>query len=130
VHAVREGDKVRQKTLLNLGSAFAVPTSPWRALVAIIDDQLAGTAALFAPDPDLVTVATGIVQQLRRWGDAAPKTPAMGPTEEIVLDSVQCDDARSVWCERLCLDALSALNVIPILTREGFFRRDARMATA
>jgi len=130
VHPVREGDRVRQKTLLNPGSAFTVPKPQWRGLVATIDDQLAGTAALSEPDPDLVAVATGIVQKLRRLGYAAPKTPAMGPAEEIVLDSVQCDDARSVGCERLCLEALPVLNLIPILKREGFSSRDARIATA
>ena len=96
VQSVREGERVRQTVLLNLGSDFAVPKPQWRELVAIITDQLTGSATLFERDPDLCQVADAIVRKLRRQGFDAPEIPPLGLTEEIVIDSLQCDDARSV----------------------------------
>ena len=66
VRNVREGERVRQTTVLNLGSDFAVAKPQWRELVAIIEDQLNGSASLLEPAPDLCQVADEIVRKLRR----------------------------------------------------------------
>ncbi len=98
--------------------------------MGIIEDQLAGTSSLYARDLELQQTAEPIVQKLRRAGYEEQKTAKFGSTEAIVRDSVPCDDARSVGYERLCLAALSALDLHNILKCQGFSSCDTRIAMA
>ena len=46
VKSVRIGNKVRQRTLLNLGAHFDLPPAQWPLLYQRLDDLLAGQATL------------------------------------------------------------------------------------
>ena len=47
VHSEREGERVRQRTLLNLGSEFPIAREHWGELCTRIQELLKGQAALF-----------------------------------------------------------------------------------
>ena len=49
VHSERDGAKVRQRTLLNLGSDFDLPKEEWPRLCRRIDEILNGQAAAHRP---------------------------------------------------------------------------------
>ena len=116
VKSVREGERLRQKTLLNLGCDFDVPKPHGRELVRIIKDKLSGMTARFDDDPELVSPAEPLVRRLRPTGYQQQPTSEMGTAAQVRLDSVAIDDTRSVGCERLCLAALSALKFKDILS--------------
>ena len=64
VHSVRSGSKVRQTTLLNLGTQFPLERALWPDLTRCIEDLLAGQQALLAHPPAIRSVAEPLVQQL------------------------------------------------------------------
>ncbi len=54
VESVRSGSQVSQRTLLNLGSGFAVPPERWPELVLLVESLRSGQACLLEPDPALL----------------------------------------------------------------------------
>ena len=60
VESVRIGDKVRQRTLLNLGSDFSLPKSQWSELVGAID-------AVRSPNNSLLQFALTLVFDREGW---------------------------------------------------------------
>ena len=52
VESIREGERVRQRTLLNLGRYFEVPRAQWAALVQRIEHLLGGQADWLPGDLD------------------------------------------------------------------------------
>ena len=129
VTGIREGKKIRQKTLLNLGSSFSIPKDHWPELVRIIKERLDGTLSMFEPDPVLATEAESILRRLRSQGLEAEDT-SVGTTAEVVLDSIECEDVRSAGCERIAHSSLVTLGLLDILTELDLPDRDARIAMA
>ena len=65
VHNVRIQDRIKQETLLNLGSKFRVAPSDWGTLCARIEELLSGQASLMpALSNKLEAAASVIVEQL------------------------------------------------------------------
>ena len=93
VRSERVGDKVRQRTLLNLGRHFDAAQSDWPALCRRIEEVLAGQLQL-APDcpPALESHAQHIAAQLlARHGDLnAGATPPQGhDVQKVDVDSLE-----------------------------------------
>ena len=105
VRSVRQDGKVRQKTLLNLGTDFSLPRALWPHLTRLTEDLLSGQAPLLAAEPE-VLVAT------------------------VRLDSLAHDHRRSVGAERLALQALDDLGLPKFLRQAGASPRDASIAVA
>ena len=128
VHSVRSGSKVRQTTLLNLGTQFPLERALWPDLTRCIEDLLAGQQALLAHPPAIRSVAEPLVQQLRARGFAA--APGTGSLATVLLDSLAHEHSRSVGAERICLHALDQLGFPQLLRQAGASPRDASVATA
>ena len=64
VESVRSGSQVSQRTLLNLGSGFAVPPERWPELVLLVESLRSGQACLLEPDPALLGEAERIAAAL------------------------------------------------------------------
>ena len=71
VHSERDGAKVRQRTLLNLGSDFDLPKAEWPLLCRRIDEILNGQAPLIDDTP---------ASALRKMRNGSPRNcwPAAG----------------------------------------------------
>ena len=109
VESVRSGSQVSQRTLLNLGSGFAVPPERWPELVLLVESLRSGQACLLEPDPALLGEAERIA---------------------VHLDSLEHSRVRSVGCERLALHALDQLGLQDALRAQGVSARDAAVAAA
>ena len=107
VESVRSGSQVSQRTLLNLGSGFAVPPERWPELVLLVESLRSGQACLLEPDPALLGEAERIAEALRLRGLDAPAEQAIA----VHLDSLEHSRVRSVGCERLALHALDQLGL-------------------
>ena len=77
VESVRSGSQVSQRTLLNLGSGFAVPPERWPELVLLVESLRSGQACLLEPDPALLGEAERIAEALRPRGLDAPAEQAI-----------------------------------------------------
>ncbi|MDE2646403.1 MAG: hypothetical protein OXI05_11290 [Bacteroidota bacterium] len=65
MHNVRSPDRVKQETLLNLGSKFSVPPSDWSALCVRIEELLSGQTSLMpALSKELEAHAAVIVEHV------------------------------------------------------------------
>ena len=126
VESVRSGSQVSQRTLLNLGSGFAVPPERWPELVLLVESLRSGQACLLEPDPALLGEAERIAEALRLRGLDAPAQQAVA----VHLDSLEHSRVRSVGCERLALHALDQLGLQAALRAQGVSARDATVAAA
>ena len=64
----RIGDKVRQRTLLNLGTDYPVPKEKWREVAELAEALLHGRPPLLEAAPDVEAAAEDIVVRLRARG--------------------------------------------------------------
>ena len=129
VRNVRVDGRVRQQTLLNLGTHWDVPRELWLRIAQRTEEILAGRQALF-PEPEAVEQhAQRLARQLRAKGVGLSEKPDPAVVR-VDLDSMEHQDPVSVGAERVCLQALEDLGFQRILEGCGLSLRDARIATA
>ncbi|MFB6261564.1 MAG: IS1634 family transposase, partial [Thiohalorhabdaceae bacterium] len=122
----RVGDRVRQKTLLSLGSQFSIPQSQWPELTERVEQLLRGQQeALFPPEEAIERTAQAIVRRLlHKYPDAdwAGDTPdaAEGTIRRVDLADVEPMDSRTVGAEAVALAALLETGLPDYLAALGF----------
>ena len=136
----REGGKVRQRTLLNLGANYALPRELWKPVARLTRSLLQGEAPLFEPEAAVVAEAEKLARRVRARQLAEDREGAgkkRGSKRKrgsrmmrVDLDTLEHEGARSVGGERLCLAALKELGFGERLRELGLSDRDARIATA
>ena len=126
VHNERLAGRVRQRTLLNLGAHFAVPSAQWSELVELVRSRLDDTPQLFEPPPQLEIEAERIVHQLQLRHESQETSDLA----TVHLNSLSHEPVRSCGAERLSLAALETLDFKHILRHSGLSERDARIALA
>ena len=72
----RVGDKVRHRTLLNLGTDYPVPKEKWKNVTELAEALLRGQPTLFEAEADVWTAAEDIVAKLRAGGFRPEAIPA------------------------------------------------------
>lgn len=126
VESKRIGEKVRQRTLLNLGSHFDLSKDLWPDLCTRIEQILHGEQALFTVDPDIEKIAQDIYAQIiaRRGNPGPQESPDDAADkavfEEIDINSLEQIKPRSVGAEHVALEALKDLQIPEILEGAGF----------
>ena len=119
VRSERDGDRVRQRTLLNLGRHFDVDRELWPLLCQRVEQILDGRGELFGDAPgDVETEAQRIAAQLLARG-AAPADDAAGGVEAVAVGSLALARPRSVGVEHAALWALRELGLPALLERLG-----------
>ena len=105
VKSVRLGDKVRQRTLLNLGAHFDLPPAQWPLLCQRLDDLLGGQATLMDYPEAVEDHAQRIVAQLiSRQAETnidADDTSSAGELHRVDVDSLQLVRPRTVGVEHV-----------------------------
>lgn len=115
VESVREGSRVRQHTLLNLGRHFEVPREQWGALVQRIEQITSGQHELLATG--LAAEWYGLAEQIAAQlllarGPQPPATSSDAPDlQSVDLDSLELLRPRSVGIEHLALSAIEQLGL-------------------
>lgn len=125
VHNIRSLDRVKQETLLNLGSTFSVPASDWGTLCLRIEELLSGQASLMpALSKDLEAHAAVIVEQLLskqalRLRTARLARPLDSVWHLVDVASTSLREVRSVGVEHVGLWALRQLAIPSLLAQLG-----------
>ena len=123
VRSERIGNKVRQRTLLNLGRHFDVAQSQWPMLCRRIDELLAGQMPLSSDvPPALETHAQRITAALLagdRIGTASPPTDRGPDLQHVDVDSLELLRPRSVGVEHVGLWAVEKLALPDLFERLG-----------
>ncbi len=129
----RIGDKVRQRTLLNLGTDYPVPKEKWREVAGLAEALLHGRPPLLQAAPDVQAAAEDIVAKLRARGFRTEATQEEARKPDIAtvdLDTLEHENPRTVGCERMCLKALDDPGFADILHDLGIKGREGRIASA
>ena len=129
----RVGDRVRHRTLLNLGTDYPVAKEKWREVAGLAEALLDGRPPLLEAAPDVQAAAEDIVAKLRARGfrpEAMQEEARKPEVATVDLDTLEHENPRTVGCERLCLKALDDLGFTDILHGLGIKGREGRIATA
>ncbi len=130
----RVGDRVRHRTLLNLGTDYPVPREKWKEVTELAEALLNGRPPLLEAAPDVqAAAAEDIVAKLRARGfrpEAMQEEARKPDIATVDLDTLEHENPRTVGCERLCLKALDDLGFAEILHDLGIKGREGRIATA
>ena len=123
VESERVGERVRQRTLLNLGRHFDVPREHWPALVTAIERRRSGQDGLW--DPALPQVYQALAERyaaqlLERQGKAEQQAPTESAFAEVDLDSLELARGRCVAGEHVALAATRELGLDDKLAELGF----------
>ena len=117
VRSERDGDKVRQRTLLNLGAGFDLPKVHWPMLCQRIEAIQLGQAPLLEDTPAaLEREAHRIAAQLLA---RAPDGAAARDVQAVDVDSLELTRPRSLGVEQVGLWALGQLGLVELLTELG-----------
>jgi len=128
VESTRIGDKVRQHTLLNLGSHYPIPRKQWGALTDRIDGILHHQPCLFELDADIEAeaqrIAAKLMERNREYG-----SDDRDHYQAVDVDSIQSSRLRSVGVESMAYDAFQALELDRKLTALGLNGAELAAAT-
>ena len=134
VKSVRIGNKVRQRTLLNLGAHFDLPPAQWPLLYQRLDDLLAGQATLMDYPEEVDNHAQRIVAQLiSRQAETSPDaddTSSTGDQQSVDVDSLQLVRPRTVGVEHVALWAMQQVGLPALLAQLGLNSRQQAAAVA
>ena len=134
VKSVRIGNKVRQRTLLNLGAHFDLPPAQWPLLYQRLDDLLAGQATLMDYPEAVEDHAQRIVAQLiSRQAETSPDaddTSSTGELHRVDVDSLQLVRPRTVGVEHVALWAMQQVGLPALLAQLGLNSRQQAAAVA
>ena len=126
VRTERVGGRVRQVTLLNLGSDFGVGATHWETLCTRVEDLLAGREVLAASTdaPSEVEVEAQRVAALllARYSGPVAQDP-VGTLESVDMSTQRVAVARSVGVERMALWAIGQLGLLDQLQALGVAHR-------
>ena len=132
VKSVRIGNKVRQRTLLNLGAHFDLPTAQWPLLYQRLDNLLAGQATLMDYPEEVDNHAQRIVAQLiSRQAETSPDaddTSSTGDQQSVDVDSLQLVRPRTVGVEHVGLWAMEQVGLRVLLAQLGLNSRQQAAA--
>jgi transposase len=110
VESRRTGKGVRQHTLLNLGTDFALPREQWPDLTRRIEGILSGQQSLFDIDRDIEQLAQSCASRIILSYQEV-KSPEGNDFREVDLDSLEMSRPRSVGAEHVTLEALRLLDL-------------------
>jgi len=136
MESIRIGKKVKKRTLLNLGSDFAVAQDRWAQLASRIDDILHRRESLFALDDDLESLAQQyalriLSRDMRKESDRSQSSDNSEERErylEIAPSTLQNSDPKSVGIEHLAYETLRALAFEEKLQSLGLKSRERHSA--
>lgn len=127
VESVREGQRVKQRTLLNLGKDFAVEPEHWPLLTARIEQLLQDThsqqAELLALADEVGTMLEAEAQRISRLVVhklAQPVDASVAEYHRVDVNRVEAMESRSIGAETLAWHAVCQLQLAEKLTALGF----------
>jgi len=122
VTSERIGGRVKQRTILNLGTNFNLPKEKWPELCTRIEEILAGQGTLFPLAKEIEQEAQRYAALLVTKGGARGRQEETGNScdyQEVDVSSLELVRPRSIGVEHVGLAALEELNMPRILADAG-----------
>lgn len=131
--------RVRQQTLLNLGSDFAIPKENWKLLADRIEEIMEGQQSILDLNPELEQEADRIAKLvLAKTSDIWAYTQQQPQSQETVSEDYQTIDInslehqgiRKIGVEHVGVHAAQQLQLDRLLTSVGFNSTEVNLALA
>ena len=121
VESERMGNKVLQRTILNLGSGFSLSRDKWPELASRIHQIIHGERLLFEVSQDIEEMAQNYAAQIiQTKGQTHNIVDEQPDYREIDIDSLETHRPRSISIEHVGLETFNLLNLEDFLTNLGF----------
>lgn len=120
VESERIGKKVRQHTLINLGTAFSLPRDQWAELASRIQGIIDGQRAIFKTPQEIEELAQNYAAQIIQARHENKAENDQPDYREVNVDSLEMIRPRSVSCEHVALEAFHSLKLGEFLKTLGF----------
>lgn len=135
VEGYRTADgKVRQETLLNLGTHFSIPKSQWKLLADRIEELLCEQGSLLSIEPALEKEAQRIAKLIAHKYSAIQarqeKAPASTDYHSLDVASLQHQEVRHVGAEHVGYHAALQLQLDDIIRSVGLNQKKTHLALA
>jgi hypothetical protein len=136
VHGYKVGDKVRQQTLLNMGTLGQCPVEKHKALADRIETLLTGSISMFHnADGPVEALAHQFVSEIQAKGlfPSKKRQSSIGQTpekifEEINLESIEEEQSLEIGGEWLCKQAFDRLGLGTLFSGIGMNETQVNMA--
>ena len=122
VRSERDGAKVRQRTLLNLGRHFDIPKERWPLLCRRVEEILAAQDSLLRCPEDVEREAGRLAERLLALGAAAPASGTGDDLQTIRVSTLRQSRPRRVGVEQVGLWALEQAGLPALLAGLGVGR--------
>lgn len=110
VESQRIGKKVRQQTLLNIGTNFSLPRNRWQILCSRIQDIISGQKNLFEVNKRIEQLAQDYAARIIQAQPDVEQKSAVD-FREIDINSLKSIRPRSVSCEHAALETFRLLGL-------------------
>jgi transposase len=121
VESERTGNKVLQRTILNLGSGFSLSRNKWPELASRIHQIIHGERLLFEVSQDIEEMAQNYASQIiQTKGQARDIVDEQSDYREVDIDSLETHRPRSISVEHVGLETFNLLNLRELLNKLGF----------
>jgi len=127
--------KVRQQTLLNLGSHFSIPQAQWKALADRVEEIHRGQGQLFDLELALENEAERIAKLLtQQWSEKETHSreikTQLSDYQSVDINSLMHTDLRRIGGEHVAYEVAKQLKLDAIFLSLGFTKRQKEIAIA
>ena len=124
VENVREGDKIHQRTLLNLGRHFNIDKKYWALLCAIIKSRLSGQRYIFTEEiPEEIKKEANRIAFRLIVDKGRVEESKKGNYQELDIDSLEASRPKTIGVESTALKVMKQVDFDGILKGLGFNKR-------
>jgi len=120
VRSKRIAGKVRQHTLLNLGTGFSLPREHWSQLVSQIQNIIDGQLEICKTPQAIEELAQNYAAQIIQSRQDKQTDNNQYDYREVNIDSLEMIRPRSVSCEHVALEAFRSPGFDQYLKKQGF----------
>ena len=127
-----QNGKVRQSTILTLGTDFNIDKSKWKLLSDRIEEICSGQDSLIPLEPELEKKAESIARQvIQKRGQPqiiSKSIKSDTDLQSVDLNSLEHQDVKQIGAEYLGVTAAKQLNLDKILSSAGFNNKQVNIA--
>ncbi len=129
VKSKRIAGKVRQQTLLNLGTNFSLPREQWSELANRIQNIIDGQLEIGKTPQTIEELAQNYAAQIIQSQQENETSNNQQDYREVDIDSLEMIRPRSISCEYVALEAFRTLELDKYLEKQGFNGQQVAVAT-
>jgi len=129
VESYRVGDKVRQRTLLSLGSDFSLPQSQWADLTRRIEEIVENRGGLIEVNESVEALAQNYAAKILS-ARSVKVTEEKSTYTPVAIDAIEKSQSRHIGGEKILYETIKALKLPEHLQEAGCSIKQSRRIQA